>query len=71
MSKAPRPRLLSAPEIERLTLAMVNGVPPSHPEHASFRRFPVYGWVIRHPDGPRRRCTARWAWGFTSRRRRG
>jgi N-acyl homoserine lactone hydrolase len=52
MSKASRPRLLSAPRIERLTLAMVNAVPPSHPEHASFRRFPVYGWVIRHPDGP-------------------
>jgi N-acyl homoserine lactone hydrolase len=52
MSKAPRPRLSRAPGIDRLALAMVNGVPPSHPEYPSVRRFPVYGWVIRHPDGP-------------------
>jgi N-acyl homoserine lactone hydrolase len=39
------------PRIERLTLARVTKVPDWHPEHASFEPFPVYGWVIRHPDG--------------------
>jgi len=37
--------------IERLTLAVVTAVPEWHPEHARFDPFPVYGWVIHHPDG--------------------
>ena len=39
------------PVIERLTLAVVTAVPEWHPEHARFDSFPVYAWVIRHPDG--------------------
>ena len=38
--------------IERLTLAEVTRVPPSHPEHETFEPFPVHAWLIRHPDGP-------------------
>jgi N-acyl homoserine lactone hydrolase len=37
--------------IERLTLAVVTAVPEWHPEHATFRPFPVHAWVVRHPDG--------------------
>jgi len=37
--------------VERLTLAVVTAVPEWHPEHARFEPFPVYGWVVRHPDG--------------------
>jgi len=37
--------------IERLTLAVVTAVPKWHPEHERFDPFPVYGWVVRHPDG--------------------
>lgn len=44
--------LAELPAIERLTLARVTRVPPSHPEHGRFRPFPVHGWVVRHPDGP-------------------
>jgi glyoxylase-like metal-dependent hydrolase (beta-lactamase superfamily II) len=40
------------PGVERLLLAVVDAVPEWHPEHATFQPFPVYAWVIRHPDGP-------------------
>ena len=40
------------PAVERLLLAVVEAVPDWHPEHATFQPFPVYGWLIRHPDGP-------------------
>lgn len=39
------------PVVERLTLAVVTAVPEWHPEHERFEPFPVYAWVIRHPDG--------------------
>jgi glyoxylase-like metal-dependent hydrolase (beta-lactamase superfamily II) len=32
-------------------LATVTSVPEWHPEHGTFRPFPVHAWVIRHPDG--------------------
>jgi N-acyl homoserine lactone hydrolase len=40
------------PVIERMLLAVVETVPEWHPEHATFEPFPVFGWVVRHPDGP-------------------
>jgi N-acyl homoserine lactone hydrolase len=40
------------PRVERLLLAVVEAVPEWHPEHASFEPFPVYAWLVRHPDGP-------------------
>lgn len=40
------------PGIERMLLAVVEEVPVFHPEHARFEPFPVFGWVVRHPDGP-------------------
>jgi N-acyl homoserine lactone hydrolase len=43
--------LRTLPTIERLTLARVTQVPESHPEHGSFRPFPVHAWIVRHPDG--------------------
>lgn len=51
------PTLLSVsltvvPSVERLLLAVVEAVPEWHPEHAEFQPFPVYAWLIRHPDGP-------------------
>jgi N-acyl homoserine lactone hydrolase len=39
------------PKIDRLELATVTRVPDWHPEHATFAAFPVYAWVIHHPDG--------------------
>jgi len=39
------------PEIVRLHLADVTRVPDWHPEYAAFQPFPVYGWLIRHPNG--------------------
>lgn len=44
--------LTIVPRVDRLLLAVVEAVPRWHPEHATFRPFPVYGWLIRHPDGP-------------------
>lgn len=38
------------PAIDRLLLAEVTAVPSWHPEHATFEPFPVYAWVIRHPE---------------------
>jgi glyoxylase-like metal-dependent hydrolase (beta-lactamase superfamily II) len=42
----------SLPLISRLTLAVVNAVPESHPERDSFEPFPVHAWVVHHTDGP-------------------
>jgi glyoxylase-like metal-dependent hydrolase (beta-lactamase superfamily II) len=39
------------PRIDRLQLATVTAVPEWHPEHGTFEPFPVYAWVVRHPDG--------------------
>lgn len=44
--------LLVLPGIERLTLAVVEAVPEWHPEHTTFKPFPVHAWLVRHPDGP-------------------
>lgn len=44
--------LTVVPEVERLTLAVVEAVPEWHPEHATFAPFPVHAWLVRHPDGP-------------------
>jgi glyoxylase-like metal-dependent hydrolase (beta-lactamase superfamily II) len=44
--------LATLPGIQRLTLAVVEAVPEWHPEHATFTPFPVYAWLVRHPDGP-------------------
>lgn len=44
--------LTVTPRVDRLLLAIVEGVPEWHPEHATFQQFPVYAWLIRHPDGP-------------------
>ena len=43
--------LSQLPHVDRLVLATVNSVPEWHPEHGTFEPFPVYAWVIRHPDG--------------------
>jgi len=40
------------PGIERMLLAVVEAVPEWHPVYATFEPFPVFGWVVRHPDGP-------------------
>ena len=40
------------PRIDVLHLARVTGVPTFHPEHTTFRPFPVYAFVVRHPDRP-------------------
>lgn len=40
------------PGVERLLLAVVEAVPEWHPERATFQPFPVYAWLVRHPDGP-------------------
>lgn len=40
------------PGVERLLLAVVEAVPEWHPEHATFQPFPVFAWLVRHPDGP-------------------
>jgi N-acyl homoserine lactone hydrolase len=39
------------PKIDRLELATVTRVPDWHPEYATFRPFPVYAWIVHHPDG--------------------
>jgi N-acyl homoserine lactone hydrolase len=38
------------PQIDVLRLARVAGVPAFHPEHETFRPFPVFGFLIHHPD---------------------
>ena len=40
------------PRIERMLLAVIEAVPVWHPAHATFEPFPVFGWVVHHPDGP-------------------
>lgn len=44
--------LATAPRIDILRLARVTGLPEFHPEHDTFRPFPVNGFLIHHPDGP-------------------
>ena len=44
--------LVTMPRVDVLTLAQVDGVPEFHPEHDAFVPFPVYGFVIHHPDSP-------------------
>jgi glyoxylase-like metal-dependent hydrolase (beta-lactamase superfamily II) len=44
--------LAEIPGIERMLLAVVEAVPVWHPAYATFEPFPVFGWVVRHPDGP-------------------
>jgi len=44
--------LAEMPGIERMLLAVIGAVPMWHPAHATFEPFPVFGWVVRHPDGP-------------------
>jgi glyoxylase-like metal-dependent hydrolase (beta-lactamase superfamily II) len=43
--------LPALPRIDRLQLATVTAVPEWHPEHRTFEPFPVYAWVIHHPEG--------------------
>ena len=43
-------QLTTMPRIDVLPLAKVTAVPAFHPEHGSFRPFPVFGFLIRHPD---------------------
>jgi len=40
------------PRIDTLHLARILSVPVFHPEHKTFRPFPVFGFLIHHPDGP-------------------
>jgi hypothetical protein len=44
--------LAEMPVIARMLLAVVEAVPVEHPAHITFEPFPVFGWVVRHPDGP-------------------
>jgi hypothetical protein len=44
--------LAELPGVERMLLAVVEAVPVQHPGYATFEPFPVFGWVVRHPDGP-------------------
>jgi hypothetical protein len=44
--------LAEMPGVERMLLAVVEAVPEWHPVYATFEPFPVFGWVVRHPDGP-------------------
>lgn len=39
------------PAVERLVLGTIGTVPEWHPEHATFKPFPVHAWLVRHPDG--------------------
>jgi N-acyl homoserine lactone hydrolase len=40
------------PRIDVLGLSQLTSLPESHPEHHTFKPFPVYGFLIHHPDGP-------------------
>jgi N-acyl homoserine lactone hydrolase len=44
--------LAEMPRIDRMLLAVIEAVPVWHPAHATFEPFPVFGWVVQHPDGP-------------------
>lgn len=39
------------PRFDRLVMATVTRVPDWHPEYESFEPFPVFAWVLHHPDG--------------------
>ena len=45
-------RLATLPWIDVVQLAQVNAVPSFHPEHDTFRPFPVHAFVVHHPNGP-------------------
>lgn len=45
-------QLAFMPQIDTLHLARVMSVPAFHPEHKTFRPFPVFGFLIHHPDRP-------------------
>jgi N-acyl homoserine lactone hydrolase len=40
------------PRIDVMELAHVDAVPEFHPEHHNFVPFPVYAFLVHHPDGP-------------------
>ncbi len=44
--------LAKIPRVDILHLSRITAVPEFHPEHGTFAPFPVYGFVIHHPDGP-------------------
>ncbi len=46
-----RVHLARLPRIDTLHLSSATSVPITHPEHATFEAFPVYGFAIHHPDG--------------------
>jgi N-acyl homoserine lactone hydrolase len=43
--------LATMPRIDVLELSRVTAVPSFHPNHVGFEPFPVYAFVIHHPDG--------------------
>src|SRR5262245_55013656 len=43
--------LRELPRIDRFELALITRVPQWHPLFRTFEPYPVYGWLIRHPDG--------------------
>lgn len=45
-------KLALLPHIDVLALSRVVSLPESHPEHTTFEPFPVFGFLIHHPDGP-------------------
>jgi len=45
-------QLATMPAIDVMRLSIVTSVPEFHPEYAAFVAFPVFGFLIHHPDGP-------------------
>ena len=45
-------RLRLMPRIDVMQLSRVTSVPAFHPEHDGFTPFPVFGFLVHHPDGP-------------------
>jgi N-acyl homoserine lactone hydrolase len=45
-------KLALLPRIDVLALSRLVSLPKTHPEHATFEPFPVYGFLIHHLDGP-------------------
>jgi N-acyl homoserine lactone hydrolase len=43
--------LKTIPRIDVLELERVDAVPEFHPEHHTFTPFPVYAFLVHHPDG--------------------
>jgi hypothetical protein len=37
-------------KIDRLTLGVVERLTREHPEHDTFKAFPVHAWLIHHPS---------------------